>query len=68
MTSYIVAGSAKNKQLSEVENLCTRLKGVYRDIGFKIISKHEKDWENYITQICKIYGFKDKLDPICFTP
>jgi hypothetical protein len=30
--------------------------------------KHPRDWPNYVTEICKIYGFKERLNPICFTP
>lgn len=44
------------------------MKKNYQNINFKIIAKHENDWEEYIKQICKIYGFKHKTDPICFTP
>jgi len=33
-----------------------------------MIIKHPKDWPGYLTEICKIYGFKEKLNPICFTP
>ena len=48
--------------------MCSKVKTTYRNIKFKIISKHEEEWENYVKEICKMYGFKDKLDPICFTP
>jgi len=68
MISYVIAGSSSNPKLAEVENLCIKMKGTYRDIQFKIIAKHEAEWNDYIRQICRIYGFKVQLDPICFTP
>ena len=29
--------------------------------------KHPKDWEEYISNVCKIYGFKRRLNPLAFT-
>ena len=29
--------------------------------------KHPKEWDEYITEVCKIYGFKKKLNPTGFT-
>lgn len=68
MTSYIIVGSSSNADLARVENSCTRLKTVFKDLSFKVVAKHEKDWPDYQKKVCKLYGFKNKTDPICFKP
>jgi hypothetical protein len=36
-------------------------------IDFRIQAKHPEEWDEYITSICKIYGFKRKENPTAFT-
>lgn len=36
-------------------------------IDFRIVAKHPEEWDEYITSICKIYGFKRKENPTAFT-
>lgn len=31
------------------------------------MAKHQNEWEEYIAKVCKIYGFKHRLNPTCFT-
>ena len=39
----------------------------YKDISFKIVLKDPSEWEQYIDEICRIYGFKTKSNPIIYT-
>lgn len=68
MIHYIVAGSSDNEQSAQLENYCSIVNSTFRNIRVKIILKHPKEWPPYLTEICKIYGFKEKLNPIIFTP
>lgn len=51
----------------QLENRCNKVRRAYKGIDFRIISKHPSEWEEYISNICKIYGFKRKENPTSFT-
>lgn len=67
MSSYIIAGSANKPETGQCEHIANLIKSYYKNIDFRIIIKHPKEWENYIHEILRIYGFKKKFDPIVFT-
>jgi len=80
MSSYIIAGSSEKFDTSEVflliiiftiikqcENLANIIRSFYHDISFKIVLKDPSEWDLYIDEICRIYGFKIKSNPIIFT-
>lgn len=48
--------------------MCIIVNSTFENVHIKKIIKHPSDWPNYLDEICKIYGFKEKLNPICFTP
>ena len=68
MIDYIVAGSSDCQETAELENYCNVVSSTFQNIRAKMIIKHPKDWPGYLTEICRIHGFKEKLNPICFTP
>lgn len=68
MIDYIVAGSSDCQETAELENHCNVVTSTFQNLKVKMIIKHPKEWPKYLTEICKIYGFKEKLNPICFTP
>ena len=68
MIHYIITGSSDSPELSELENLANIVRSSFKHIKVKVIIKHPIEWPQYLTEICKIYGFKEKLNPICFTP
>ena len=49
------------------ENLANIIRSFYHDISFKIVLKDPSEWDLYIDEICRIYGFKIKSNPIIFT-
>lgn len=67
MSSYIIAGSADKFDTSECENLANMIRSFYPDISFKIVLKDQSEWEHYIDEISRIYGFKVKSNPIIYT-
>ncbi|KAL4481467.1 hypothetical protein ABPG74_007556 [Tetrahymena malaccensis] len=67
MSSYTVAGSADNEDTAFCETIANEIKKFYKNIDFRIIIKHPKEWEEYIHEICRTYGFKRKINPIIFT-
>ncbi|EGR30878.1 hypothetical protein IMG5_121760 [Ichthyophthirius multifiliis] len=67
MSSYIIAGSADKEEMAICENILNQIKSLFFNIDFRIIIKDESEWKNYINEICRIYGFKKKLNPIIFT-
>ena len=74
MISYTIVGSADSKELADVdwvwqqlENRCNKIRRVFSNCDFRIVSKYNKEWEEYISNVCKIYGFKKKLNPTAFT-
>ena len=67
MIDYIIAGSSDCKETAELENHCNVVTSTFQNIKVKYIIKHPKEWVPFIKEICQIYGFKEKLNPICFT-
>ena len=51
----------------QCENLANMIRIYYKDISFKIVLKDPSEWEQYIDEICRIYGFKTKSNPIIYT-
>lgn len=49
------------------ENLANTIRMFYPDISFKIVLKDISEWEQYIDEVCRIYGFKSKSNPIVYT-
>lgn len=47
--------------------MCNKIRRVYKGIDFRIVGKHASEWEDYIGNISKIYGFKRKENPTAFT-
>ena len=39
---------------------------MFRSVDFRIIAKHPQEWPEYIANVSKIYGFKQRLNPTCF--
>lgn len=67
MSSYIIAGSSDKFDTSECENLANVIQKYYPGISFKIVLKDQSEWELYIDEISRIYGFKVKTNPIVYT-
>lgn len=67
MSSYIIAGSADNPETGLCEHIANEIKSYYQNIDFRIIIKHPKEWDNFIHEILRIYGFKKMYDPIVYT-
>lgn len=67
MSSYIIAGSADNTDTAYCEELARIIKAKYKNVDFRIVIKHPQEWEDYLNQICRIYGFPNKSNPIIYT-
>ena len=67
MSSYIIAGSADSLDTAYCEEVARRIKAKYKNIDFRIVIKHPKEWDEYLNQICRIYGFLNKSNPIIYT-
>lgn len=67
MSSYTVAGSADIENTGICETIANEIKKFYKNIDFRIIIKHPSEWEEYIHEIRRTYGFKKQLNPIIFT-
>lgn len=67
MSSYIIAGSADNPDTALCEEIAKRIKAKYSNIDFRIIIKHPSEWENHLQEVCRIYGFRHKPNPIIYT-
>ena len=53
--------------ISQCEEIARRIKAKYKNIDFRIVIKHPSEWEEYLQQICRIYGFLKKSNPIIYT-
>ena len=51
----------------QCEEIAGRIKSKYKNIDFRIVIKHPSEWEEYLQQICRIYGFLKKSNPIIYT-
>lgn len=49
------------------EEIARRIKAKYNNIDFRIVIKHSSEWEEYLQEICRIYGFLRKSNPIVYT-
>ncbi|CAD8182409.1 unnamed protein product [Paramecium pentaurelia] len=67
MSSYIIAGSSDKVDTAECENMANLIRQYYPEISFKIVLKDLTQWEQYADEICRIYGFKQKSNPIIYT-
>lgn len=67
MSSYIIAGSADSLDTAYCEELARKIKAKYKNIDFRVVIKHSKEWDEYLNQICRIYGFLTKSNPIIYT-
>lgn len=67
MSSYIIAGSSDNVDTAYCEEIANRIKAKYSNIDFRIIIKHPSEWESHLQEICRIYGFRNKSNPIIYT-
>lgn len=47
--------------------MARRIKSKYKNIDFRIVIKHPSEWEGYLQEICRIYGFLRKSNPIVYT-
>ncbi len=53
--------------ITQCEEIARRIKSKYKNIDFRIVIKHPTEWEEYLQQICRIYGFLKKSNPIIYT-
>jgi hypothetical protein len=53
--------------LLKCEEIARRIKAKYKNIDFRFVIKHPSEWEEYLQQICRIYGFLKKSNPIIYT-
>lgn len=67
MSSYIIAGSSDNIDTAYCEEIANRIKAKYSNIDFRIIIKHPSEWEAHLQEVCRIYGFRNKSNPIIYT-
>ena len=67
MSSYIIAGSADNPDTAYCEEVANKIKAKYSNIDFRIIIKHPSEWETHLQEVCRIYGFRNKSNPIIYT-
>lgn len=49
------------------EEIARRIKAKYKNIDFRIVIKHASEWDDYLQEICRIYGFLKKENPIVYT-
>ena len=52
---------------SQCEEIARRIKAKYKNIDFRVVIKHASEWEDYLQQIGRIYGFLRKSNPIVYT-
>ena len=55
------------QSLTQLENRCNRVKRAFPGVGFRIVHKVPQECEQYINDVCKLYGFKHRLNPLAFT-
>ena len=53
--------------MTKCEEVARRIKAKYKNIDFRIVIKHASEWEDYLQEICRIYGFLNKSNPIVYT-
>ena len=53
--------------MPKCEEIARRINAKYKNIDFRIVIKHPSEWEDYLQQICRIYGFLNKSNPIIYT-
>lgn len=66
MSCYIIAGSSEIKETANCELLGHFIKEKYPNIPIKVIIKHPNEWEKFLKDICKTYGYKKSSNPIIF--
>jgi hypothetical protein len=67
MSSYIIAGSSDNSDTAYCEEVAKKIKAKYSNIDFRIIIKHPSEWDSHLQEVCRIYGFRNKSNPIIYT-
>lgn len=53
--------------MTKCEEIARRISSKYKNIDFRIVIKHPSEWELYLQEICRIYGFLKKSNPIVYT-
>ena len=51
----------------QCEEIARRVKSKYKNIDFRVVIKHASEWEDYLQEICRVYGFLRKSNPIVYT-
>lgn len=43
------------------------MRRAFPGVGFRIVHKVPQECDQYINDVCKLYGFKHRLNPLAFT-
>jgi hypothetical protein len=67
MVTYIVASKSNQPYLAECQILGEFLEAKCPDVSVKIVIKHQTEWNDFLDNTCRSYGFYEKTCPLIYT-